>query len=173
MRRAQQQTITFPAYDTASQTGALKTGLLFVPSDVKITRDGAAGVDATNAPVEVVNMPGIYAWTPTVAEFNCGWPLALITKAGMRPQVIFGAMAMHPTASVVADAGNTASTFVTDLPSSVNDFYLCQGVRFTTGALAGQTREIAGYNGSTKAITLAIPLTSAPAATDRFELIDS
>jgi hypothetical protein len=52
MRRAQQQTITFPAYDSSVSTGATKTGLTLLNTDVKISKDGAAFASATNAPAE-------------------------------------------------------------------------------------------------------------------------
>jgi hypothetical protein len=172
MRRAQQQVIVFPAFDSASSTGALKSGLTLLASDVQIIKDGGSPAAATNAPAEI-GSTGMYALALTAAEANCGYLAILVTKAGMRPQPLYGAMSDHPAASVVADAGNTATTFVTDLAGSSNDFYAFQGVRFTTGALAGQTREIESYNGTTKAITLVDPLTSIPAAGSLFELIDS
>lgn len=172
MRRAQQQAITFAAYDSASTTGALKSGLTLLASDVQISKDGGAFAPATNAPAEL-GTSGCYAITFTAAELNCGYFFALVTKAGMRPHPIDGAPDSHPAAAVVDDVANTATTFVTDLTAAGDDFYAGAGVRFTTGALAGQVREIESYDGATKALTLAVALTAAPAAGALFELVDS
>lgn len=172
MRRAQQQTITFPAYDSTSSAGALKTGLGFLAADVQLSKDGGAFAAASAAPTEI-GTTGVYALALTAAETRCGWLTILVTKAGMRPQVVQGAMSGHPAAAVVADGGNTATTFVTDLTETSDDHFAYAGVRFTSGALKGQVREIAGYNGTSKAITLAHPLTAAPAPGDLFNLVDS
>jgi hypothetical protein len=96
----------------------------------------------------------------------------LVTKAGMRPQVISGATDSQPHASVVADAGNTVTTFITDLAESSNNHWAGAGIVFTSGTLRGQVREIASYNGTTKALTLAVALTAAPTAGDKFVLIN-
>jgi len=170
MRRAQQQTITFPAYDSTSTTGALKSGLTLLAADVQVIKDGVAAA-ATNAPAEI-GSTGIYSLVLTAAETNCGYLLLLITKSGMRPQVEGGAMDGQPAAAVVADAGNTATTFVTNLTETVDNFWKGAGVVFTSGALKGQVREIASYNGTTKAITLDVALTGAPASGAAFVLIN-
>jgi len=67
------------------------------------------------------------------------------------------------TSSTVNDASATTTVFITNLTSSVDDFYKDQSCFFVTGALAGQSRIIQAYNGTTKAITLSEALTSAPA----------
>jgi hypothetical protein len=103
MRRAQAQTITFPAYDSASVVGALKTGLALLVSDVKISKDGGAFVNASNAPTEIGGM-GVYALTLTAAETACSWLCVMVSKTGMRPQLVEGAMSEQPNAAVVADA---------------------------------------------------------------------
>jgi hypothetical protein len=171
MLRAKQQTISFPAYDSSVTTGATKTGLALLAADVKLSKDGGAAVAATNPPVEI-GTTGRYSLVLTAAETNCGYLHIWIEKAGMRPQDVYGFADEHPAAAVVADGANTATTFVTNLPSAVTDFYKGAGVAFTTGALAGSgPKEIASYNGTTKAITLAGPLPAIPAGGDLFSLI--
>jgi hypothetical protein len=172
MRRAQQQTVTFSALDSSVTTGATKSGLALLASDVQISKDGGAFASATNAPVEL-GSTGRYSLVLTAAETNCGWFHAYIEKTGMRPQEIVGAMDPHPAFAVVDDAANSATTFVTNLPSAVDDFYASAGLRFNSGALQGQVREIESYDGAAKAITLAVALTAEPATGDLFELVDS
>lgn len=172
MRRAQQQTIAFPAYDSTVSTGALRSGLALLATDVQVSKDGGAFADATNAPAEI-GSSGIYSLVLTAAETNCSWLVVKITKTNMRPQIEHGAMDSHPAFAVVDDPANTATTFVTDLTSAVDDFYAGAGVCCNSGALQGQVREIASYNGTTKAITLDIALTAEPAAGALFELVNS
>jgi hypothetical protein len=171
MRRAQQQTIAFPAYDSTVSTGALKTGLSILSADIQISKDGGAFAAATNPGTEL-GATGIYTLTLTATETACSWICVLVTKSGMRPQVVSGSMDSQPSAAVVADAGNTATTFVTNLTESANDHWQGAGVVFTSGALRGQVREIASFNGTTKAITLEVALTAPPAAGDAFVLIN-
>ncbi len=170
MRRAQQQTVTFPAFDSTVTTGALRTGLVLLTSDVQISKDGGAFAAATNAPVEL-GTTGVYALTLTAAETACGWLTVLVRKTNMQSQVVAGATDSQPSAAVVADAGNTATTFVSNLTETGNH-WAGAGVVFTSGALRGQVREIASYNGTTKAITLDVALTAAPAASDAFVLVN-
>lgn len=68
------------------------------------------------------------------------------------------------TDATVNDASATDTSFIGSAGlSSVDDFYNNQLIVFTDGALAGQTRIISDYNGTTKTITLTAALTSAPA----------
>jgi hypothetical protein len=64
--------------------------------------------------------------------------------------------------STVIDASATATTFITGLTSSVDDFYNDSMLVFTDGALAGQVRAIYDYIGATKTIILEEALTSVP-----------
>jgi len=70
--------------------------------------------------------------------------------------------------STVNDASATATVFVTALSSAVNDFYVDVSLVFIDGILAGQSRPVLSYNGTTKEITLEEALTSAPGNGDAF-----
>jgi hypothetical protein len=170
MRRAQQQAITFPAYDSTVSTGALRSGLSLLASDVQISKDGGAFAAATNAPTEL-GSTGIYTLTLTAAETRCSWLTVLITKTNMRPQVTSGVMDPQATFAV-AGTGQTATSFVTTLTSAINDAHKGKLVRFQSGVLAGQVRKCTGYNGTTKALSFTDGFTAAPSADDEFALLD-
>lgn len=78
-----------------------------------------------------------------------------------------------PRGSVVADGGNTTSMFKTDLTESVNDYWKDALVTFVTGALAGQVKKVLAYDGTTKFLTFTLPFTSAPSASDKFQIINA
>lgn len=71
---------------------------------------------------------------------------------------------------VVADAGNTALTFKTNLTAVTNGALVRCLIRFETGALVGQVSKISGFNGTTDFITVQDAFTGAPAATDQFSV---
>jgi hypothetical protein len=171
MRRAQQQVITFPAIDSTLTTGARKSGLTLLASDVKIAKDGGAFVSATNAPAEI-GSTGRYALILTAAESHCSQLHLYVEKTGMQPHDQYGVLDAQPSALVVADGSNTATTFITSLTEASTDFWRSAGLVFTSGALKWQVREVLSYNGTTKAITLAVPLTAIPAAGDYFTIIN-
>lgn len=169
MLRGQQQTITFYAVDSASPP-ARKSGLSLAASDVKISKDGGSFASATNAPAEL-GTTGRYSLTLTAAETNCAWLHIYVEKTGMQPQEIVGDTSDNAVAAVVADGTNTASAFVTNLSSSVTDFYKDALVRFTSGSLAGQVKKVTGYNGTTKALSFSAGFTAAPGTGDLFALV--
>jgi hypothetical protein len=70
----------------------------------------------------------------------------------------------------VDDLAATATSFVTTLTSTTDDFYNDQTIVFTGGALEGQSRIITGYNGTTKQITVEEAFSFAPADTDDFDI---
>lgn len=75
------------------------------------------------------------------------------------------------TGTVSADAGNTASTFKTNLSATEADHWKYAFLTFTSGTLAGQTRQITAYNGSTKFVTT-VAFSAAPTAADAFLLVN-
>ena len=77
-----------------------------------------------------------------------------------------------PVGAVVADAGNGALTFKTDLTESTDDVHKGKYLKFTSGALINQIKKVSAYVGSTKIITVSSAFTGTPTATDAFELID-
>lgn len=168
--RARQQTVTFEAIDSALAP-ARKSGLVLLASDVKISKDGGAYQNATNAPAEL-GSTGRYALVLTAAETDCAWIHFYVEKTGMQPIDRSGATSGHPSGQVLTDAGNTASTFRTDLASSTTDFWKDTFLTFTSGALLGQTKKVTGYNGSTKFVTFLSGFTGIPSNGDRFILIN-
>jgi len=75
------------------------------------------------------------------------------------------------TGSVVTDAGNSASSFKTDLSSAVDDFWKDALLLISSGALAGQVKRISAYNGTTKFVTVGA-FTSTPADGVTFVLVN-
>ena len=73
---------------------------------------------------------------------------------------------------VVADAGNGATSFVTDLSSTTNDY--CKGsfIKFASGALINQQRRINTFNATSKVVALVSGLTGTPAANDEFFIVN-
>lgn len=67
----------------------------------------------------------------------------------------------------VVTAGTTTENIVTDLSETTDDHYKGRLITFRFGALAKQTLEIKGYNGTTKALTVSAA-TEAPANPDTF-----
>ena len=65
------------------------------------------------------------------------------------------------------ESGSTTTNIVTDLAEPTNRHYNGRVITFTTRALAGQTKNITAYNGTTRALTVTA-FTEAPANTDQF-----
>ena len=78
----------------------------------------------------------------------------------------------NPTGAVVSDSGNSATSFKTNLTQTTDNFWKDAWCKITSGALAGQVKQITGYNGTTKFITVAGGYTDTPAAGVTFELIN-
>lgn len=70
--------------------------------------------------------------------------------------------------STVNDGSASTTSFITSLTESTDDHYNDVSMVFIDGALSGQSRPIANYNGTTKTITLDEALTEAPASGDTF-----
>ena len=75
------------------------------------------------------------------------------------------------TEGSVDDASATASSFVTNLSSAVDDYYNDKILTFTSGSLIGQSRIIHDYVGSTKTVSFDEAFTSAPDNGDDFVLL--
>lgn len=174
MRRAQQHTITFAVFDNAS--GVRKTGLAFSAGELQWSKDGVNFANVTGTPAEILlsdaSPSGCYRLALSALEASTGWGHLTLNKTNCRPVDVAGALGEQPTFKVVADAGNSATSFVTDLASSVTDYWKGVLVRFQTGALAGQVRKVTGYNGTTKALSFTTGFTAAPATDDVFAIVN-
>jgi hypothetical protein len=73
----------------------------------------------------------------------------------------------------VNDTSATTTSFITNLTSSVDDFYNSQTIHFISGTLQGQSRLVLDYDGSTKTITVEEQLSSAPANGAEFIILST
>ena len=73
--------------------------------------------------------------------------------------------------SSINDSSATTTQFVTSLTETTTSYYSNKIMVFIDGHLSGQARIITNYNGTTKAITLEEPLTSAPSDGDQFLIL--
>lgn len=76
------------------------------------------------------------------------------------------------TAAVATEAGNTATAFKTTLASSVDNFWKGSWLKITSGALAGQVREVSSYTGATTTITVSPAFTGIPADGVTFVMVN-
>jgi hypothetical protein len=166
--RATAVQIPIEMFDSIDPTSP-ETGITFVAGDVKIGKDGGALANTTNLPAEA--SLGVYWLQLTAAEMDATSIIIVVTKAGVasRTSITIGTHGM-PAGSVVT--GTSATSFVTDRTETAADFWKDCFCTFTSGALAGQTKVIASYNGTTKALGFSSGFTAAPSAGDRFVLID-
>lgn len=170
VRRAAQTTISFPMID-ASARPSRKTGLSLVAGDTKISKDGASFVNTTNQPAEI-GSTGRYSLVLTAAEMDAAWVHVYVTKTGADDFDSLIGTAGAPSASVVADGGNTATTFKSDRTEATTDYWKDALVLFTSGTLAGQVKKVSAYNGTTKFVTVSAAFTGAPSAADRFVFVN-
>ncbi len=171
VRRAQALTISFAAVDSTRRP-LRRSAVAFGAGDVQLSKDGAAFVDI-NGPVTEIGASGRYQFTLTAAEMDASWVHVKIEQSGViDPVDIQIGTDGRPSGTVQADAGNSTTAFKTDLASSVDNFWKDCLIVFTSGALEGQVKKVNGFAGATKIITVGSAFTGAPAAGDRFVLVN-
>lgn len=83
------------------------------------------------------------------------------------------AMGAFPTGAVVSDAGNSVTTFKTNLIQVTADYWKDVFLTFTSGALIEQTKRVIAFDGTSKFITVSgTGFTGTPAAGDLFYLVN-
>ncbi len=164
------QTVTFIATDPQNRPSRIAP--TFATGDVKISKDGGAFANSTNAPAAISGTTGIYSLALTSAELDAGWVHIWISNAAMDDVHLMLGMSGQPSGLVVADGGNTASTFKTDKPEASNDYWKDALLLFVSGALKGQVKKVSAFNATSDFITVSTAFTAAPTAGDRFLLIN-
>ena len=170
IRRTTQQTVPFPAIDFTNPPSR-KSGIVWTASDCQVSKDGASFANTTNLPTEI-GTSGRYSVVLTSSETDASWVMVKIERSDIQPWDIAMATGGHPSGTVVADGGNTATTFKTDLTEGTTDYWKDVLILFTTGTLLGQVRKVVTYDGTTKFVTLSSALTSTPTAGARFVLVN-
>lgn len=183
-------TIYVPIRDS---NGAPVTGLAFNSAGAKcyyvrprgtpaaITLASLANAQATHADggfveVDAANLPGLYRLDLPDAVIASGefYVVVQIAFTASRPTAVLVALDPHPSivsGKVVADAGNTASTFKTDLTESSTDAFKDAFLLWRTGALAGECKKVSAFNPATDFVTAAA-FSAAPAANDEFVIVN-
>jgi hypothetical protein len=174
MRRAQQHTITFAVFD--STTGARKTGVGFNAGELQWSKDGANFVNVSGTPAELLlsdaSPSGVYRLLLSASESSTGWGHLVGNRATCKPIDVSGPLGEQLVYAVVDHADNSASSFVTDLPTDSDNARRGGYVRFQTGALAQQVRKVATHAGATKVLTFERAFTAEPAAGDLFAFVN-
>lgn len=166
--RAKAVTISFPLLDPNARPSR-KSGLTFAAGETKISKDGGAFANTTNQPAEL--SAGRYKLDLTAAEMDAKLVHVYVEHASADAYDERFETSNHRSGSVVADGGNTATTFKTDLTESVTDYWKDCLLMFTSGTLIDQVKKVSGFNPTTDFITMASAFTAAPSAGDRFILI--
>lgn len=192
---AEAATIYFPLI-TAGGTDFV-TSASFVAADTQIIKDEAAAANTTNTPAHEGN--GIYSLALTSGEMTANriavtcidaatkvWEdqaviirTRVVATEAVNTDEIDGnataatalAISMSLSGSV-NDAGPTVSDFDGDAGlSATDDFYSGMAMLFTTGALAGLSRTVMSYNGTSKNFTFFRDWPAAPADTNAFTFV--
>jgi len=121
---------------------------LLIPSNSRIAVRVASAIASASYDITLIYIPISNVINPVLSEVS------------------------NPTGAVVSDSGNSATSFKTNLTQTTDNFWKDAWCKITSGALAGQVKQITGYNGTTKFITVSGGYTSTPAAGVTFELIN-
>jgi hypothetical protein len=130
--------------------------------------------------VDATNMPGIYEIHLLNSVLDASdasrFLVGMVQATGIAPtpfRIPLTSLDLEYTeGTVVSDAGNTAQTFKISLTAAATDSLKNAYLRFMSGNLAGQVQRITAFNGTTDFVTMAAAFTEAPAANDRFVIVD-
>ena len=156
--------------DSANRPTRL-TGLVFGSGNTQISKDGGAFAN-TSANASELDSTGRYSLALTASEMNADHIHVKISITGADDNDIIYGTGGQPSGSVVANGGNTSSTFLTDLTEATDNYWRDALILMTSGSLVGQVHKITSYNGTTKFITVGTAFTSTPSNGDRFVLIN-
>lgn len=172
VRRAYPYTLPIFAIDPSDSPNG-KGGLSFASGDVKISKDGATFVNATNNPSAVSGVTGAYKLELTAAEMDAVSVFVVFEKSGMEPIRVTLLTSADPSGTCVTDGSNTASTFKTDRTETTDNYWRDALIMWTSSSgLIHQVKRVSAYNGTTKFITVSSPFTGTPANGDRFVLVN-
>ena len=132
---------------------------------------------------------GLYEVSESRAAWNAGrYKVFVFTQAGGSPvpasdtlddvmdfYVVGDQIAVdfpYEYGKVVADAGNGAASFVTNLLSSVDTYCKDSYLKFVSGTLINQQKRISAYNGTSKLVTVSSAFTATPSADDEFFIVN-
>jgi len=73
---------------------------------------------------------------------------------------------------VATDAGNGATSFKTDLTSTVDSYCVGSYLKIASGTLINEVRRISAYNGTSKVVTLSAAFTATPADGVEFYIVN-
>ena len=143
--------------------------------DFKASKDGGALANLTTLPAVTPAASAVVKVTLSAAEMGADNVTVVCKDAAgaewadvtVNIQTVSG----WATASAVNDAGATTTVFDTDLTAGDADYYKSAFLAFTSGALIGQGGKISAYVVANGRITLATPLTVAPADNDEFVIL--
>ena len=179
MRNSSGGRVTNLAYNSP---GALCYYLRPLGSPVQITLISLANAQSAHADggfvqVNATNMPGLYRLDLPDAAIDDGENDVIVQIAftGAEPTTLKAMLDPYPSVvqgKVVADGGNTASTFKTNLAFVGTDAHKNALLVWRTGALVDQVQKISAANPTTDFITVAVAFTAAPATDDEFVIIN-
>jgi hypothetical protein len=155
-----------------NSSGAAQLGLSFSAGDLKLSKNGTAEANHSGTMTEVAG--GLYFYEAALAEVDTLGFLSLrVVKAGALDFIAVVAVSEDTVrGSVVTDAGNTSGSFKTDLASAETDAYKDLLILFLDGPNRDQVKKCAGYNGTTKVLSTTAAFTDAPAAGDKFRVLN-
>lgn len=171
IRKNKTFTITVAPIDNTNRPSRL-SGISFTGGDVKISKNAGAFANTTNLPAEIATASARYSLVLTDDEMNGDNIHIFIQKASIDPIDYVLQTSGEASGTVVTDGSNTATTFKTDRTEAVNDYWRDALILFTSGALVGQVKKIAGYTGSTKFVIASSAFTGTPVNGDRFVIVN-
>ena len=158
-----------PATDTVANVTTVATTT--TNSDMRGTDGAATSSQATTISSQISGLNDLSSSDISTAVWNAA-VATYSTVAGS-----FGKAFKNVSDGIISvdgsvdDASATASSFVTDLSSAIDDFYNDKILVFTSGSLEGQARIIHDYVGSTKTVIFDEAFTAAPANGSDFVLL--
>lgn len=171
------QTITLDFVTSAPTTGAAATASSVT---VRIFEDANDTPILTPTATERSGQAGDYrvqVACTTANGFEVGKSYSVVVEAtvgGVAAKGIVASFVLQPPVyygTVVADGGNTATTFKTDLAESTTDHWKDALLTFVTGSLAGQVKKVSAFAPGTDFVTVSAAFTGAPSNGDRFVVV--
>jgi hypothetical protein len=140
-----------------SQVTTVSTGVNTVQTSLN-----TVGTNVTNVGTQLTNASSSLGTAITSVATN-------VATANQNLDILLGALIV--TQSSVNDPSPTATSFISALTNSTDNFYQDAVLTFTSGTLKGESRRVASYSGSSATLTLDPALTSAPANGDTFTIV--